>query len=97
MEGTYSGLQIQYSGYNGEQRQGSYGQEYVFIKGTLPRSFSLRVLGHAPGTADVSYTWGYYSNATSSDSDVLKQQLHYSIVGNTRLSYTPEVWDAIKV
>eukprot|EP00977_Amphora_coffeiformis_P016329 scaffold5017_cov171-Amphora_coffeaeformis.AAC.18 len=36
--GQYAGVEIQYSGYHGEQRPGTYGQEYIFLRGRLEES-----------------------------------------------------------
>jgi hypothetical protein len=95
---SYDGLQIQYSGFNGEQRgPASFGQEYVLIEGVLPRAFSLRVLGYQSGYADVTYSWGYYVTADSAVGSVLKEQLHEIIHDHTEVSYTPGCWDALSV
>lgn len=94
---TYAGVEVQYSGYNGEQRSDALGQEYIFIKGTLTKTLSLRVLGYAAGTANVQYSWGYYSTASSTSGSTLKNQLHDIIDGHTELSYSPGCWEALKV
>jgi hypothetical protein len=95
---NYDGLQIQYSGFNGEQRgPTSFGQEYILIEGALPRAFSLRVLGYQSGYADVTYSWGYYATANSAVGSVLEEQLHEIIHDHTEVTYTPGCWDALKV
>lgn len=96
---SYAGVNIPYSGYNGEQRSDALGQEYVYIEGTLPRTFSLRVLGYAAGSASVQYSWGYYADATGSGS-TLKSQLHNIVDGHTELPYSSssfDCWDALEV
>ena len=96
---SYAGVTIQYSGYNGEQRDDALGQEYVYIEGTLTRTLSLRVLGYAAGSANVQYSWGYYAGATGTGS-TLKSQLHNIIDGHTELPYSSssfDCWDALRV
>jgi endonuclease I len=92
---AYGGVEVQYSGYNGEQRTGTLGQEYVFLKGTLDRTLTLKVLGYASGSATVNYSWGYYTEATSTTPSTLKTQLHNIIDGHTEISYSA-CWDALK-
>lgn len=91
---SYANLSIEYSGYNGEQRSDAMGQEYIYIAGALPRELSLRVYGYAAGTATVTYSWGYYHNATGTDA-TLKTNLHNIIDGHTKMSYRA-VWAALK-
>lgn len=99
---AYDGLQIQYSGFNGEQHgEGSLGHEYILIEGVLPRTFSLRVLGHQSGTADVTYSWGYYATAMSiiegGDGATLEAELHEIIHDHKEVTYTPGCWEALRV
>lgn len=67
------------------------------IEGVLPRTFSLRVLGYQAGFAEVTYSWGYYHRATSTNGAMLKDELHEIIDEHTELTYTPGCWDALKV
>jgi len=96
------GVYIEYSGYKGEQRPNSFGNEYVYISGTLPRTLTLKVLGYAAGQAQVTYSWGYYNGVTTSSADGgggiqnnLKTNLHNIIDGHTELSYN-QCWEALQ-
>ena len=93
--GEYAGVEIQYSGYHGEQRPGTHGHEYIFLKGKLTRTLTLKVMGYAAGAANVSYHWGYYSWATSSDGLILRQQLHDIVRDHTEYSYR-ECWELLQ-
>jgi len=99
---------IEYSGYKGEQRPDTFGHEYIYISGTLPRTLTLKVLGYAAGDATVTYSWGYYvpimaaAEATaavaSSSSNLNKDRmniLHNIIDEHTELSYS-QCWQALQ-
>jgi endonuclease I len=87
-----AGVQVEYSGYHGEQSDNKRGYEYVRLGGTLTKSLSLRVLGYEQGRATVIYNWGYYNNVVMSS---LKSSLHLIIDGHLQLSYT-DCWDALQ-
>ena len=94
--GWYAGVEIQYSGFLGEQRPGTYGHEYIFLRGTLAKPLTLKVLGYTSGTAQVMYQWGYYTEARSSGgSTAFRTQLHDTIDGHTQYSYG-DCWELLK-
>lgn len=94
--GQYAGVEIQYSGYHGEQRPGTYGREYIFLQGTLERTLTLKAFGYTSGTAQVVYQWGYYSEAKKSmGSTVFQSQLYDTIDGHVQYSYD-DSWELLK-
>jgi hypothetical protein len=50
------GMTITYSGYNGDGN--NFGNEYITIKGELPRTLTMKAYGYEAGTANVVYRWG---------------------------------------
>lgn len=91
----YAGVEIQYSGYNGEQREGTFGYEYIFLRGTLTKSVTLKVSAYSSGLASVEYSWGYYAKAKNSDTSALREKLHHIIKNHTKHSYKT-TWDLLK-
>jgi len=57
----WEGLEIEWSGYNGQN--GDVGNEYIEIRGTLPRTLTLRAFGYQAGAAQVDYAWGLDDSA----------------------------------
>ncbi len=55
--GTFSGVTYCYSGFNGGQTIGTFGHEWIEIKGTSNRELIMRAFGYAAGKADVTYSW----------------------------------------
>jgi hypothetical protein len=52
---TFEGVQICYSGYNGDGTQ--LGHEWIEIRGATQRALQMRAFGYTAGSADVTYTW----------------------------------------
>ena len=52
----YHGMQIEWSGYNGDGT--GRGHEYIKIKGKTTEMLTMKVYGYQAGVADVDYTWG---------------------------------------
>lgn len=84
-ETDYAGVTIQYSGYNGEQRDDAFGKEYVYLSGTLSKTLTLKVLAYEPGHADVEYGWGYYYGTAGLSGDALEAKVHDIIKKQTQL------------
>lgn len=96
---VWSGIRLEYGGYDGEQRSGTFGEEYLFISGTIPSDLTVKLYGNSgsDGSISVKYSWGYYDTAYGATGSALKTALHDIIDGHTQLSYTPGVWDGLKV
>lgn len=62
---------------------------------------SLRVLGYQSGTAQVTYSWGYYATTKAAvdagDGTALEAELHEIIDDHREVTYTPGCWEALKV
>lgn len=95
----WSGLRIEYSGHQGEQRTGTSGEEYIFLSGTIPVDLTVKLHGNSgsDGSVLVQYNWGYYENAYGQSGATLKSALHDIIDDHTEQSYTPGCWDALMV
>ena len=52
----YHGMQIEWSGYNGEGAD-KKGHEYIKITGKTTESLMMKAYGYEAGLADVNYTW----------------------------------------
>ncbi|MCP4872160.1 MAG: hypothetical protein GY898_25930 [Proteobacteria bacterium] len=54
---TWNGVEYCYSGYNGGQTSGTYGNEWIEIHGVTNRELIMRAYGYAAGDADVAYSF----------------------------------------
>jgi len=54
---TWQGVEYCYSGYNGGQTAGTYGNEWIEIHGVTNRELTMRAFGYAAGDADVAYSF----------------------------------------
>jgi len=56
----HAGNRICYSGYNGNQKPGGLGKEWISIRGDSPTAvpYTMKAYGYAAGNADVEYSWG---------------------------------------
>lgn len=86
---NHKGVQVSYSGHKGEMRSGEHGKEFIFLAGTLPTQWSLRIRGPSNGSAHVTlkYRWGYYHSANGASGSALKSKLHDVIDGHSKKSY----------
>ncbi len=57
---TYNGVNIEYSGYNGDGT--GKGHEYIKIIGTTQNDFIMKAFGYKAGYAKVDYSWAGKSN-----------------------------------
>lgn len=54
---TWEGVTYCYSGFNGGQAVGTYGHEWIEVRGTTNRALVMRAYGYAAGNAHVEYQW----------------------------------------
>lgn len=54
---TYNGVEIEYSGYNGDGTTAGLGNEYIRLTGTTNRVLVMKAYGYAAGYATVNYAW----------------------------------------
>ena len=54
---TWKNVTYCYSGYNGGQDIGTYGNEWIEVRGTTNRELVMRAYGYAAGEAHVDYHW----------------------------------------
>jgi hypothetical protein len=55
---TWQGVEYCWSGYNGGQTAGTYGNEWIEIHGVTNRELTMQAFGYAAGDADVTYSFG---------------------------------------
>ena len=54
---TWNDVEYCWSGYNGDQSDGGYGNEWIEIHGETNNSLVMQAFGYQPGTADVEYSF----------------------------------------
>ncbi|MFT7622262.1 MAG: hypothetical protein ACI9WU_001430 [Myxococcota bacterium] len=62
--GTFDGVTYCYSGFNGGQTIGTFGNEWIEIHGVTNRELIMRAYGYAAGVAQVTYSWESESTCT---------------------------------
>ena len=58
---TYKGMEIEWSGYNGDGE--NLGHEYITVKGEVTTDLTMKAFGYAEGDAQVKYAWGLDNGA----------------------------------
>ena len=71
----FHGVEICYSGYNGNQTPQGHGNEWIEVRGDTPRALAMKVFGYQAGTAHVTYSYEALTDCEDSGSGEFDQWL----------------------
>ena len=65
---NYQGMQIEWSGYNGDGD--NLGHEYIKITGKTTRNLTMKAYGYQAGYAEVHYEWGENNSTPNTNNEI---------------------------